>query len=89
VAEGGGRLLTVQGKALALFAVAGEIFAIDAECPHEGGPLQDGRIENGCVVCPWHEYQFELAGGRCLTAPGLAVTRYPTSVEDGTIWVEI
>lgn len=87
--EGCGKLVTVHEKALALFVVAGKILAIDAECPHEGGPLQDGTMEAGCVVCPWHAYRFDLASGRCETDLSLSVKTYPTSVEDGWVYVEM
>ena len=87
--EGCGKLVTVQGKSLALFAVDGRPVAVDAECPHEGGPLQEGTIEAGCVVCPWHAYRFGLADGRCETDPSLSVKTYPASIEHGEVYVEV
>ena len=89
LSDGCGKLVTVQGKPLALFRLGERIVAVDAECPHEGGPLQDGTIENGCVVCPWHNYKFELAGGRCDVEPDLKVGTYPTSVEGDDVFVEV
>jgi len=89
LSEGSGKLVTVGGKALALFRVGERIVALDAQCPHEGGPLQDGTIEDGCVVCPWHNYKFELAGGQCDIDPGLKVNTYPTVVEEETVFVEV
>jgi nitrite reductase (NADH) small subunit len=41
----------------------GKIFALDNECPHEGGPLGEGELEDGKVVCPWHGYGFDLNTG--------------------------
>ena len=84
-----GRLVTVHGKALALFRVNERIVAMDAECPHEGGPLQEGAVESGCVVCPWHAYRFDVKSGRCATDEHLGVKTYPTSIENGTVWVEV
>ncbi|PIQ83595.1 MAG: ferredoxin--nitrite reductase [Candidatus Omnitrophica bacterium CG11_big_fil_rev_8_21_14_0_20_63_9] len=86
--DNSGRLVTVNGKSLAVFASGGKIIACDAECPHEGGPLQEGWIEEGCVVCPWHAYKFDLTDGRGITDPGMNLKTYPTVVEDGTVWVE-
>ena len=34
-----------------------------AVCPHMGGPLDQGRVENGEVVCPWHRYRYDLTTG--------------------------
>ena len=87
--EGCGRLVVAAGKPLAVFVSGGRIIAIDAECPHEGGPLQEGTIEDGCVVCPWHAYRFDMKSGRCVTDENLGVKTYPTSIEDGTVWVEV
>ncbi len=82
-------MVNVRGKALALFALNGKIVAMDAECPHQGGPLHEGIIAEDCVVCPWHGYEFELASGRCASVPGLRVKTYPAYVEQGAVWVEL
>ena len=89
LAEGSGKLVMVSGKAVALFRVGERVVAVDAECPHEGGPLQDGTIEDGCVVCPWHNYKFELAGGQCDIDPNLRVGTYLVTVEDNVVLVEV
>jgi nitrite reductase/ring-hydroxylating ferredoxin subunit len=39
--------------------------ALPALCPHQLGPLAAGPVRDGCIVCPWHGYRFELAGGAC------------------------
>ena len=89
LAIGVGRLVTVGEKSLAVFRHETGIVAVDAECPHEGGPLQDGTFEEGCVVCPLHNYRFSAANGRCAEEPGLSVKTYPASIKDGAIWVEV
>jgi len=89
LAEGSGKLVTVSGKAVALFRIGERVVALDAECPHEGGPLQDGTIEDGCVVCPWHNYKFELASGQCDIDPSLKVNTYPATIEEETVLVEV
>ena len=89
LAEGVGKAVTVGGKSLALFRAGERVVAMDAECPHEGGPLQDGTIEDGCVVCPWHNYKFALADGRCDLDPSLSAKVYPTLVDTGAVYVEL
>ena len=89
LSEGSGKFVTVHGKPLALFRLGERVVAVDAECPHEGGPLQDGMIEDGCVVCPWHNYKFELSSGQCDIDPNLKVGTYPTIVESGDVFVEV
>jgi ferredoxin-nitrite reductase len=80
----------VKGKQLALFRHAdGRIFAVDAECPHAGGPLDEGTFRNCELTCPLHDYKFDVTTGRCSTDPGLALQTYPVFVEDNQVWVEI
>ena len=87
--KSGGRRVEVGGRALALFLADGRVFAVDADSPHQGGPLEQGVVEDGCVVCPWHDYPFDLAGGRCANDPAFSLRTYPATVEDGTVWVEV
>jgi len=80
----------VQGRSLALFLHDdGRIFAIDAICPHAGGPLEEGRMEKCAVICPLHDYRFDLVTGRCSSDPEFAVTTYPVMVEENQVWVEV
>ena len=60
-----------------MFAVDGELHVTDGACPHNGGPLAEGLVRNGVVTCPWHWYSYELATGRCRTAAGYELRRYP------------
>ena len=87
---GVGHSAAVKGKQLALFRHSdGRIFAVDAECPHAGGPLDEGAVKGCEVTCPLHDYKFDLTSGRCSTDPGLALQTYPVFVEDSQVWVEI
>jgi nitrite reductase (NADH) small subunit len=80
----------VEGKSLALFLDnGGRIFAIDAVCPHAGGLLDEAKMDKCEVICPLHDYRFDLATGRCSTDPQFAVTTYPVMVEENQVWVEI
>jgi len=45
------------------FEVGGEIVTYPTICPHLGGPLEDAVVEDGCVVCPWHGYRYDVASG--------------------------
>lgn len=65
-----GERLSVAGRPVAVFAVRGELFAIDAECPHQGASLEVGDIEESptrgpCVSCPRHGWSIELKTGYC------------------------
>src|SRR5450755_1055184 len=54
-----------------------------SSCPHKGGPLVEGLVRDGFVTCPWHWYSYELATGRCRTAVGYELRRYPVVLVSG------
>lgn len=61
---GEGREVQASGIRIAVFRTrAGEVFATQAECPHRGGPLADGLLGGRAVVCPLHEFKFDLVTG--------------------------
>jgi nitrite reductase (NADH) small subunit len=71
------------GRSYAVFEVDGELHVTDGACPHNGGPLAEGLVREGFVTCPWHWYSYELASGRCRTAVGYELRRYPVVLVGG------
>ena len=64
---GEGRAFHIGDHTIAVFRPrASNVFATQATCPHKGGPLADGMIGAGKVLCPLHAYKFELATGQAL-----------------------
>ncbi|HXI29548.1 MAG TPA: Rieske 2Fe-2S domain-containing protein [Vicinamibacterales bacterium] len=53
----------LSGERVAVFRYDGRISAISNVCQHQNGPLGEGRIVNGCVVCPWHGYEYRPDSG--------------------------
>jgi len=66
---GGKLLIDVDGRAIALFDVEGEIFAIDDVCTHDGGPLAEGEHQGYEVQCPRHGARFDVRTGQPLCMP--------------------
>jgi nitrite reductase (NADH) small subunit len=65
IPPGEGRLIVAGGKRFAVFRTRkGDVYAAQPECPHKGGPLADGLVGGQTVVCPLHEYRFNLATGQ-------------------------
>lgn len=60
-----GRVMTVTAghTGICLTHVKGEFTALTNKCPHQGGPLGEGSIENGLLRCPWHGWDFNPCGG--------------------------
>lgn len=79
----------ISGSRIALFYTPEGYFALDAVCPHRGGPLVEGKIDAGQVVCPWHAWTFDLRTGACETTPSFRQAVYPVTVENGEIFVEL
>ncbi|MEO9294790.1 MAG: Rieske 2Fe-2S domain-containing protein [Nitrososphaera sp.] len=82
--EGG--LLRVEpgGRPIALAMVNGKIYAVDAVCTHEGGPLDEGKLEGYCLTCPWHYAVFDVRNGRVSdkTVWATDIISYPVQVDD-------
>lgn len=59
------RIVCVQGEErVAVFRDGDALHAVANTCPHQGGPLGEGKIVNGCITCPWHGHQFQPVNGR-------------------------
>ena len=64
IPPGEGRNFEVAGEKIAVFHTrSGQVFAVQAACPHKNGPLADGLIGGTTVVCPLHAWKFDLSTG--------------------------
>ena len=89
VPAGEGRVVDAEGRALALFNVAGAYYAIDNECPHRGGPLGEGDLDGTQVLCPWHGWRWEVTSGANANNSAVRVPCFPVTVEGGEIFVDL
>jgi nitrite reductase (NADH) small subunit len=89
IPRGEGRAFTQEDKQLAVFHLRdGSVRVLEAVCPHAGGPLADGLVDDNVVVCPLHNYAYDLRTGEETTDSGLSVCAYQASVdEDGSVHV--
>lgn len=88
---GEGRTFRVRGFEIAVFRTrSGALYATQARCPHKEGPLADGIIGGGKLVCPLHGYRFSLNTGEPIGNECQALMTYPVSVsETGDILLEV
>lgn len=86
-----GQGMVVDGgdRELALFNVGGEFYCIDNECPHRGGPLGEGWLEEDSVYCPWHAWPINVRTGEVLYGGSDCVATFPCRVEEGAVLVDI
>lgn len=62
------------------------VYALGARCSHMGGPLEEGWVQNGALVCPWHGSSFDLETGRAVHGPSTcSQPRYDVRVVDGIV----
>ncbi len=86
--EGAMRRVDVAGVPVLLVRQHGRIYALGETCAHLGGPLSEGQLEEGCIVCPWHGSRFALEDGAILNGPTtFPQPRYLTRIRDGQIEV--
>jgi pyruvate oxidase len=86
-----GRVKTVVAghRSVALTHCGGQYGALDNHCPHQGGPLGEGSIENGLLRCPWHGYDYDPLTGE---PPGSFKDQpesFPVEVREDGVYVEI
>jgi thiamine pyrophosphate-dependent acetolactate synthase large subunit-like protein/nitrite reductase/ring-hydroxylating ferredoxin subunit len=83
-----GRVMTVTAghKGICLTHFEGKYYALENKCPHQGGPLGEGSIENGMLRCPWHGWDFEPCGG---SAEGFddGLPSFDLKIEGDTVFV--
>jgi nitrite reductase/ring-hydroxylating ferredoxin subunit len=83
-------LLDIAGRRVALVRTADGVRALDDSCPHAGGPLSEGAVRDGALVCPYHGWVWDLATGACRApARDARVAAYAAGVEGGEVWVDL
>jgi len=79
-----------NGVKILLVRQNGEIRALGELCSHLGGPLADGKLDGGCVICPWHYSKFALSSGEVVDGPAtFPQPCFETRVRDGQIEVRV
>jgi sulfoxide reductase heme-binding subunit YedZ len=87
IEENKAKLFTFKGKSIAIFKYGNKISAVDNFCKHQGGPLSEGKIIDGCITCPWHGWQYKPEDG-CSPPPfEEKVPTYETRLEDGYVYI--
>jgi nitrite reductase (NADH) small subunit len=79
----------VDGYPYAICHVGGEVHALSGVCPHRGGPLGQGQIHDGRVVCPYHLWEFDCRTGEYDYDPARRVETFEVHVEDGEILLKV
>ncbi len=76
-----------SGQEALLFYSNDTVYAVESLCPHEGGPLSEGELKGEEIICPWHEWRFDITNGKCLNMPGFDLKHYDVEVEDDIVFL--
>lgn len=84
-----GACVTVEGREVAVFRLDDGLHAVENSCPHAGGELADGCLENGVIACNWHGWRFDVRTGGCVSVPTLSVMTHRVRIADGRLHVQL
>jgi len=76
-------------KEICVANVNGEFSAMENICLHRGGPLGQGTIEDGKIICPWHGWVWDPKTGQAPHNANAKLAVYPVKIENGDVLVEI
>ncbi|HQE83156.1 MAG TPA: Rieske 2Fe-2S domain-containing protein [Candidatus Hydrogenedentes bacterium] len=73
------------GEPVALFHIEGRVYALSDVCPHQGGRLSQGYVQEGAVYCPWHEWRFALEPSDA--PPNDLINHYPVKIKHDAVYI--
>ena len=80
--------VTLGDNSYAVCNLNGELHALDGICPHAGGPLGQGNIQDGNVVCPWHEWAYSCSTGENDYDPAVKLDRFAVKSDGDDILLD-
>lgn len=86
---GGACEVVVEGQVLAVYNVEGDVFALDGVCPHQGGPLGEGKLVGRVVTCPWHGWQFDVTCGQHQFSANVKQPAFAAKIDGDAIFVDL
>lgn len=81
--------VSVGDQFYALCNDQGTIRALSGICLHQGGPLGQGQVSGGRIICPWHAWQFDCRTGENCDAPEERVATYEVQVVGSDILLQV
>lgn len=83
------RVVQCGAHSLAVSNMDGTLYAIDNRCTHDNGPLGEGRLRNGRILCPRHGAAFDAKTGRVLSLPAVrSVQAYEVAVDGDEVYID-
>jgi 3-phenylpropionate/trans-cinnamate dioxygenase ferredoxin subunit len=86
--NGARKLIEVDGRALAVFNIAGTFYCIADVCSHDDGPVAEGDLDGYEIECPRHGARFDVRSGKVLSFPAIVdIPAYPVRVEGDDVLI--
>jgi nitrite reductase/ring-hydroxylating ferredoxin subunit/DMSO/TMAO reductase YedYZ heme-binding membrane subunit len=87
--DGCAKVVTLNDdERVAIFKYDGKLSAITNACAHQNGPLGEGKVLWGCITCPWHGYQYNLADGRAPAPFTEKISTYRLKLIGSTVFLD-
>lgn len=89
VAEGKMKLVSLDGVPVLFIKQNGKLYVIDNRCPHQGCGFSGGTLDGSVVVCPCHDWRFNLETGEYEEESTFKLVFFEWKIADGKIWVKL
>jgi methionine sulfoxide reductase heme-binding subunit len=81
------KIFCIDQERIAVYRYENKLYAIHNVCKHQGGPLGEGKIVDGCITCPWHGYQYLPQNGQSPPPFKEKVSTYDVRVSNNKVWL--
>ncbi|MEQ1677708.1 MAG: Rieske 2Fe-2S domain-containing protein [Chitinophagaceae bacterium] len=81
------KIFCLDKERIAVYRHEDRLFAVHNVCKHQGGPLGEGKIIDGCITCPWHGYQYLPQNGQSPPPFKEKVSTYDIKVINNKVWL--
>lgn len=81
------KIFCIDQERIAVYRHEHKLYAIHNVCKHQGGPLGEGKIVDGCITCPWHGYQYLPQNGQSPPPFKEKVSTYDVRVNNNKVWL--
>lgn len=87
IEESRAKIFCIDKERIAVYKHNNRLYAIQNVCKHQGGPLGEGKILDGCITCPWHGYQYLPHNGQSPPPFKEMVSTYDVKIKQGKVWL--
>lgn len=89
IVDGDKKPLLVNDEKIALIKKENKIYALSNKCPHMECPLSRGKLNDYIIICPCHDWEFDIRTGEFLASKEIKVPIFETKIEDKKIYVNM